>query len=49
MSVLCWPFKFLDRFLIGKRSAHRLAFGVYCTATKVTPVDAEVASRLASG
>jgi len=33
-SVLLWPAKFLDVFLINKRSAHRLAFGVYCTARK---------------
>ncbi len=33
-SVLLWPAKFLDRFLVDKRSAHRLAFGVYCTARK---------------
>ena len=33
-SIALWPLKFLDRFLIGKRSAHRLAFGVYCTARK---------------
>jgi hypothetical protein len=35
MAVLTWPAKFLDRFLIDKPSAHRLAFGVYCTAVKV--------------
>jgi SAM-dependent methyltransferase len=45
LSVLSWPFKFLDRFLIGKPSAHRLAFGVYCTATKVASAEAEVATR----
>lgn len=39
-SILLWPAKFLDRLLIGKRSAHRLAFGVYGTATK--PVEASV-------
>lgn len=33
-SVLLWPFKFLDSLLIHKRSAHRLAFGVFCTARK---------------
>ncbi len=33
-SLCCWPLKFLDRFLVGKASAHRLAFGVYCTARK---------------
>jgi hypothetical protein len=32
--VLLWPAKFLDVFLVNKRSAHRLAFGVYCTARK---------------
>lgn len=33
-SIVAWPFKFLDRFLVGKRSAHRLAFGIYCTGRK---------------
>lgn len=33
-SILMWPAKFLDHFLIDKRSAHRLAFGIYCTARK---------------
>jgi SAM-dependent methyltransferase len=33
-SVVFWPFKFLDAVLIKKASAHRLAFGVYCTARK---------------
>ena len=33
-SVVLWPAKFLDRFLMGKRSAQRLAFGVYVTARK---------------
>jgi SAM-dependent methyltransferase len=33
-SVVLWPFKFLDVFLKRKKSAHRLAFGVYCTARK---------------
>ncbi len=35
LSVLLWPLKFLDRLLVSKRSAHRLAFGIYCTARKV--------------
>lgn len=34
-STVLYPFKFLDRWLLRKRSAHRLAFGVYCTARKV--------------
>jgi SAM-dependent methyltransferase len=34
-SIVLWPLKFLDRLLVGKRSAHRLAFGIYCTARKV--------------
>jgi SAM-dependent methyltransferase len=34
-STLLYPFKFLDRWLLRKRSAHRLAFGVYCTAQKL--------------
>ena len=33
-SILMWPAKFLDHFLVGKRSAHRLAFGIYCSASK---------------
>jgi SAM-dependent methyltransferase len=45
LSIVTWPAKFLDRFLINKPSAHRLAFGVYCTATKVTHVDAAGASH----
>jgi SAM-dependent methyltransferase len=34
-STVLYPFKFLDRWLLRKRSAHRLAFGVYCTARRV--------------
>ena len=34
VSVATWPLKFLDRLLMNKKSAHRLAFGVYCTAAK---------------
>jgi SAM-dependent methyltransferase len=34
-SVVLWPLKFLDRFLVGKRAAHRLAYGIYCTARKL--------------
>jgi SAM-dependent methyltransferase len=33
-SALFFPLKYLDRFLRHKRSAHRLAFGVYCTSRK---------------
>ena len=33
-SIILWPLKFLDRLLVNKRSAHRLAFGIYCTARK---------------
>lgn len=33
-SVLLYPFKYLDALLMNKRSAHRLAFGVYCTGRK---------------
>ncbi len=35
--IVAWlgaPLKYLDRFLLRKKSAHRLAFGVYCTARK---------------
>ena len=35
VSTVLWPFKFLDRLLIRKANAHRLAFGVYCTAEKI--------------
>jgi len=34
LSVVFWPFKFLDALLIRKAGAHRLALGVYCTARK---------------
>ena len=34
-SIALYPLKFLDRLLLKKRSAHRLAFGVYCTSRKV--------------
>ena len=33
-SIVCWPLKFLDRLLLNKRSAHRLAYGVYCSSRK---------------
>ncbi|HEV7515201.1 MAG TPA: class I SAM-dependent methyltransferase [Thermoanaerobaculia bacterium] len=33
-SAVLSPLKYLDRFLVGRRSAHRLAFGVYCTSRK---------------
>ena len=33
-SVLAWPLKFLDRLLVNKPSAHRLAFGIYYTGRK---------------
>lgn len=36
LSVLFYPFKYLDRFLRNKRSAHRLAFGVFCTSRKAS-------------
>ena len=32
VHVVGWPLKFLDRWLARKPNAHRLAFGVYCTA-----------------
>ena len=44
-SIVLWPAKFLDRFLVGKRSAHRLAFGIYATARKPRGSTA-IASRL---
>jgi len=34
LSVVFWPFKFLDAVLIRKAGAHRLALGVYCTGRK---------------
>ncbi len=33
-TVCLWPAKFLDRFLVSRRSAHRLAFGIYCSARR---------------
>lgn len=33
-SMVLWPLKFLDSLLVHKKSAHRLAFGVFCTARK---------------
>lgn len=36
-SIVGWPLKFLDRFLKTRKSAHRLAFGVYCTAKSPAP------------
>jgi SAM-dependent methyltransferase len=36
LSTLLYPFKYLDRFLRNKRSAHRLAFGVFCTSRKAS-------------
>lgn len=36
-SLLLYPFKFLDIFLRNKKSAYRLAFGVFCTARKRSP------------
>lgn len=40
LSALFYPFKYLDRFLKNKRSAHRLAYGVFCTSRKTTPASA---------
>jgi hypothetical protein len=34
VSCIGYPLKYLDSVLKHKKSAHRLAFGVYCTATK---------------
>ena len=36
IAVVGWPLRYLDRFLVGRRSAHRLAFGVYCTAARLS-------------
>ena len=33
-SVIFWPLRYLDRLLINKPDAHRLAFGIYATAIK---------------
>ena len=33
-SFVAWPLRYLDRWLIRRPQAHRLAFGVYCTAAK---------------
>ena len=35
VSVIGWPFKFLDYWIISRPTAHRLAFGVYCTAKRL--------------
>lgn len=45
LSTLFYPFKYLDRFLRRKRSAHRLAFGVFCTSRKAVPASAMYAGR----
>ncbi|MBF0625678.1 MAG: class I SAM-dependent methyltransferase [Magnetococcales bacterium] len=34
LSLLLYPFKFLDYALIHKKNAHRLAFGLFCTAVR---------------
>lgn len=34
-SVVAWPLRYLDRWLIRKPDAHRIAFGVYATARKI--------------
>jgi hypothetical protein len=39
VACIGWPMKYLDAFLKVKKSAHRLAFGVYCTAMKVADSD----------
>jgi len=33
-SIIAWPLRYLDRWLIKKPNAHRLAFGVYPTCRK---------------
>jgi SAM-dependent methyltransferase len=35
VACIGYPMKYLDIILKNKKSAHRLAFGVYCTATKL--------------
>jgi SAM-dependent methyltransferase len=35
LSVLFWPLRFLDRYLIRKKGAHALAMGVYFTGEKI--------------
>lgn len=37
VSTLLWPLTRLDRWMKHRRSAHRLAFGVYCEAVKPRP------------
>lgn len=34
VSVVLWPLKFLDKWLIKKAGAHRLAFGVFVTGVR---------------
>lgn len=40
-SVVAWPLRFLDIWLIKKPGAHRLAFGVYSTAEKIQHDDSD--------
>lgn len=41
-TLVAWPLRYLDRWLINRPTAHRLAFGVYCTAVKATPISTRV-------
>jgi SAM-dependent methyltransferase len=34
-SIVAWPLRYLDAWLIHKPDAHRLAFGIYATARKL--------------
>lgn len=45
VTLLGKPFAWLDRWMKHKKSAHRLAFGVYCTARKAEPESARMAAE----
>ncbi|MBF0309557.1 MAG: class I SAM-dependent methyltransferase [Magnetococcales bacterium] len=34
LSIALFPLKYLDKLLLGRTNGHRLAFGVFCTATR---------------
>jgi len=44
-TIIGKPFAWLDRWMKHKRSAHRLAFGVYCTARKMEPQVVRIAAE----
>jgi SAM-dependent methyltransferase len=44
-TILGKPLVWMDRWMKHKKSAHRLAFGVYCTARKAEPEAAKLAAE----